>query len=81
MWLDRSWDGGATWEGLLGRASIPATWTGTRTLMYNITDPRNHRRGLVRACGDAAAVGCTNWTYPTVCDALCDGTDSRPGSG
>lgn len=81
VWLDRSWDGGATWEGLLGRASIPATWTGTRTLMYNITDPRNHRRGLVRACGDAAAVGCTNWTYPTVCDALCDGTDAGQAEG
>ena len=81
VWLDRSWDGGATWEGLLGKASIPATWTGTRTLMYNITDPRNHRRGLVRACGDAAAVGCTNWIYPTVCDVLCDGTDAGRAAG
>ncbi|MFE1292752.1 hypothetical protein [Streptomyces sp. NPDC058751] len=35
VWLDRSWDGGATWEGLLGKASVPGTWTGTRTLMYN----------------------------------------------
>ncbi|MGH1554163.1 hypothetical protein ACRAWF_26115 [Streptomyces sp. L7] len=43
VWLDRSWDGGATWDGLLGKASIPSTWTGTRTLMYNITDPRNHK--------------------------------------
>ncbi|MDX3760840.1 glycoside hydrolase family 76 protein [Streptomyces sp. AK02-04a] len=81
VWLDRSWDGGATWEGLLGKASIPGTWTGTRTLMYNITDPRNHRRGLVRACGDAAGVGCTNWVYPTVCDTLCDGTDSGKAAG
>ncbi|MFF0033982.1 glycoside hydrolase family 76 protein [Streptomyces avermitilis] len=81
VWLDRSWDGGATWEGLLGKASIPSTWTGTRTLMYNITDPRNHRRGLVRACGDAAGVGCTNWVYPTVCDRLCDGTDAGRAAG
>jgi hypothetical protein len=22
VWLDRSWDGGATWEGLLGKASV-----------------------------------------------------------
>ena len=81
VWLDRSWDGGATWEGLLGKASIPGTWTGTRTLMYNITDPRNHRRGLVRACGDAAGVGCTNWAYPTVCDTLCDGAGASQAAG
>ncbi|MEY9835566.1 glycoside hydrolase family 76 protein [Streptacidiphilus sp. EB103A] len=81
VWLDRSWDGGASWEGLLGKASIPSTWTGTRTLMYNITDPRDHRRGLVRACGDAAAVGCTSWVYPTVCDTLCDGTDAARAAG
>jgi len=81
VWLDRSWDGGTSWEGLLGKASIPSTWTGTRTLMYNITDPRDHRRGLVRACGDAAAVGCTNWVYPTVCDTLCDGTDPARAAG
>ncbi|GAA3599556.1 hypothetical protein GCM10022419_099250 [Nonomuraea rosea] len=80
-WLDRSWDGGATWEGLLGKASIPGTWTGTRTLMYNITDPRNHRRGLVRACGDAAAVGCTDWVYPAVCDTLCDGANAGQAAG
>ena len=81
VWLDRSWDGGATWEGLLGKASIPGTWTGTRTLMYNITDPRDHRRGLVRACGDAAGVSCTNWAYPTVCDTLCDGTSPSQAAG
>ncbi|XUL92497.1 glycoside hydrolase family 76 protein [Streptomyces galilaeus] len=81
VWLDRSWDGGATWDGLLGKASIPSTWTGTRTLMYNITDPRNHKRGLVRACGDAAGVGCTNWVYPTVCDTLCDATSAGQAAG
>ena len=72
VWLDRSWDAGATWEPLLGKASIPATWTGTRTLMYNLTDPAHHRRGLVRACGDAQGVACTSWIYPAVCDAVCD---------
>ena len=57
VWLDRSWDGGTTWDGLLGQAAIPSTWTGTRTLMYNLYDPteppprraaRVRRRG--RAC-------------------------------
>lgn len=81
VWLDRSWDGGSTWEGLLGKASIPSTWTGTRTLMYNISDPRNHHRGLVRACGDANGVGCTEWVYPTVCDVRCDRTDAGQANG
>ncbi|KAJ1569020.1 hypothetical protein HK405_010929 [Cladochytrium tenue] len=74
VWLDRSWDGGATWDGLLGKAWIPATWTGTRTLMYNIYDPAGHRRGVVRACGDSLGVVCTAWTYAAVCGAAgCDG--------
>ncbi len=81
VWLDRSWDGGRTWEGLLGKATVPSTWTGTRTLMYNISDPRGHRRGLVRACGDAQGVGCTEWVYPTVCDVRCDRTDAGQADG
>ena len=31
VWIDRSWDGGGTWDGLLGKAWIPGSWTGTRT--------------------------------------------------
>lgn len=81
VWLDRSWDGGGSWEGLLGKASIPETATGTRTLMYNISDPGNHRRGLIRACGDAGAVACTDWVYPSVCDVHCDGTDLGQADG
>ncbi|GHE98675.1 glycosyl hydrolase [Streptomyces griseoluteus] len=76
VWLDRSWDRGASWDGLLGKASIPASWTGTRTLMYNVTDPVGHRRGWVRACADAAGVTCTDWFRPRVCDGTsCDGAD------
>ncbi|MGV9236567.1 hypothetical protein ACWDN9_10510, partial [Streptomyces nigra] len=26
VWLDRSWDRGATWEPLLGKATVPGTW-------------------------------------------------------
>ncbi|MEV4313107.1 glycoside hydrolase family 76 protein [Actinocrispum sp. NPDC049592] len=76
VWLDRSWDGGSSWDGLLGKASIPGTWTGTRTLMYNVTDPAAHKRGLIRACGDARGVACTDWIYPAVCDLKCDRTDA-----
>ncbi|MFJ3641296.1 glycoside hydrolase family 76 protein [Streptomyces sp. NPDC090108] len=82
VWLDRSWDRGATWDGLLGKASVPGTWTGTRTLMYNVTDPVGHRRGWIRACGDAAAVTCTDWFRPQVCDGpSCDGADPGTAAG
>ncbi len=81
VWLDRSWDGGTTWDGLLGQASIPSTWTGTRTLMYNLYDPTNHRRAVLRACGDAAGVVCTDWAHLNVCAAQCDGVDSSTGTG
>ncbi|MCL2551438.1 MAG: glycoside hydrolase family 76 protein [Actinomycetia bacterium] len=79
VWLDRSWDGGTTWDGLLGKAWIPSTWTGTRTLMYNLYDPSNHRRAVLRACGDAQGVTCTQWAHLTVCAAVCDGTDAASG--
>ncbi len=75
VWIDRSWDGGTTWDGLLGQASIPSTWTGTRTLMYNMYDPENHRRGVIRACGNGGGTTtCTSWAHLSVCDAYCDGT-------
>jgi len=79
VWLDRSWDGGSSWDGLLGKAWIPSGWTGTRTLMYNLSDPVGHRRGLVRACGDAAGVDCTGWVYVAVCAAACDGASGPVG--
>ena len=79
VWLDRSWDGGTTWDGLLGQASIPSTWTGTRTLMYNLYDPTNHRRAVLRACGNAGGVSCTNWAHLKVCSAACDGAGSASG--
>ncbi|MFD3406751.1 glycoside hydrolase family 76 protein [Kribbella sp. NPDC058693] len=79
VWLDRSWDGGASWDGLLGKAWIPSGWTGTRTLMYNLPDPAGHRRGLIRACGDAAGVDCTAWVHASVCAAACDGSDGPSG--
>ncbi|MFI6074283.1 glycoside hydrolase family 76 protein [Actinoplanes sp. NPDC051343] len=79
IWLDRTFDGGATWDGLLGKVSIPGSWTGTRTLMYNLADPSHHRRGMIRACGDAAGVQCTDWVHLQACDAVCDGTTNPVG--
>jgi hypothetical protein len=81
VWLDRSFDGGATWDGLLGKVSIPATWTGTRTPMYNLADPAQHRRGMIRACGDAGGVQCTEWVRVKACDAGCDGETGNTGDG
>lgn len=81
VWIDRSWDGGSTWDGLLGQAWIPSTWTGTRTLMYNMYDPSNHRRAVVRACGDADGVVCTDWVHLAVCAAQCDGASPSTAVG
>lgn len=81
VWLDRTWTDGTSWDGLLGKASIPGTWTGTRTLMYNLADPVGHRRGMIRACGDAGGVTCTAWAHPKVCDAVCDGADPATAVG
>jgi hypothetical protein len=79
VWLDRTFDGGSSWDGLLGKASIPGTWTGTRTLMYNLADPSHHRRGMLRACGDAAGIQCTDWVRLRACDAGCDGEAANSG--
>ena len=81
VWIDRTWDGGSTWEGLLGKAAIPSTWTGTRTLMYNLADPSGHRRGMIRACGDASGVQCTDWVHAQACDSVCDGADASTAVG
>ena len=81
VWIDRSWDGGGSWDGLLGKAWIPSTWTGTRTLMYNMYDPSDHRRAVVRACGDAQGVVCTSWAHLSVCAARCDGVTHSPADG
>jgi predicted alpha-1,6-mannanase (GH76 family) len=81
VWLDRTWTDGSNWDGLLGRASIPSSWTGTRTLMYNLSDPVIHRRGMIRACGDASGIVCTDWVYRAACGAGCDGADAASAQG
>jgi Glycosyl hydrolase family 76 len=81
IWLDRTWDGGSTWDGLLGEAGIPGTRTGTRTLMYNLADPAHHARGMIRACGDAGGIQCTDWVHLKACDIVCDGLDASTAAG
>ncbi len=56
VWLDRSFDGGATWSSgsKLGDTTTPSGQTGWRTLMYNVDDWNNDGVGALRAC---ASVG------------------------
>ncbi|WP_198671831.1 glycoside hydrolase family 76 protein, partial [Desertihabitans aurantiacus] len=75
VWLERSFDAGATREQTVeptsaqrrGRVQTPTT---------NLTDPSQHRRGVVRACLDTGErAACTEWAYRDVCREVCDGAD------
>jgi predicted alpha-1,6-mannanase (GH76 family) len=70
VWLERSFDGGATWsaDGNLGDTTIPTGDTGWRTLMYNVDNWSNDGVGALRACGKAGnrtEVACTAWARTT----------------
>jgi predicted alpha-1,6-mannanase (GH76 family) len=85
VWLDRSWDGGASWTGKLGGTVVPEQQTGWRTLMYLFDDPISSGDHVMRACGrvsDLGDIACTAWTHgadrlddvhASVADALVDG--------
>jgi hypothetical protein len=81
VWIDRTFTDGSTWDGPLGRATVPSAWTGARTLMYNLADPVNRQRGMIRACGDSAGIQCTDWAQLRACDAVCDRTDASQAVG
>jgi predicted alpha-1,6-mannanase (GH76 family) len=66
VWLDRSFDGGATWASgsKLGDTKTPSGSTGWRSQMYNVDDWNNAGVGALRACGrtDGSSVTvCTQW--------------------
>ncbi|HEX3779840.1 MAG TPA: glycoside hydrolase family 76 protein [Pseudonocardiaceae bacterium] len=70
VWMDRSFDGGATWTGgsKLGDTITPSGYTGWRTLMYNSDNWNTGGIGLLRACGQPAgstAISCTSWARTT----------------
>src|SRR5581483_4010716 len=70
LWLDRSFDGGATWTGgsELGDTVTPSGYPGWRTLMYNSDNWNTGGIGLLRACGLPAGTGtiyCTSWARTT----------------
>ncbi|MFG3133203.1 glycoside hydrolase family 76 protein [Streptomyces tendae] len=69
VWLDRSMDGGRTWESgsHLGDTAVPSGRQGWRTLMYNIDDWNTQGVGALRACGRPAGgtIACTPWARTT----------------
>ena len=70
VWLDRSLDGGRTWNSgsKLGDTTVPAGQSGRRTQMYNVDDWNNHGVGALRACGkagDRGEIACTPWARTT----------------
>jgi predicted alpha-1,6-mannanase (GH76 family) len=68
VWLDRSFDGGRTWEGRVGAATVPAGATGRRTAQFNVDHWAANGVGALRACGkagDRPELTCTAWTRST----------------
>ncbi|GAA2244874.1 glycoside hydrolase family 76 protein [Rarobacter faecitabidus] len=65
VWVDRSFDGGRSWE-KLGTTTNPGLG-GWRTQMYNVDDWGNTKVGAMRACGQrpGGGVACTQWTRAT----------------
>ncbi|MEU4196369.1 glycoside hydrolase family 76 protein [Kribbella sp. NPDC026611] len=64
VWLDRSMNGGRTWEGMLGITAIPSGQRGWRTQMFNVDDWNNLGVGALRVCGKAgnrADIACSPW--------------------
>jgi hypothetical protein len=71
VWIDRSFDGGLTWDdgALLGFTTIPQGADRTNTLLYNIDNLANKGLGAVRACGRGlfpSNIACTEWARSTV---------------
>jgi predicted alpha-1,6-mannanase (GH76 family) len=72
VWLDRSFDAGASWAGgsSLGRTSTPSGAAATATARQNIDDPASLLYGgAVRACGRAVTGSngsCTAWARSPV---------------
>ncbi|MET9494500.1 glycoside hydrolase family 76 protein [Streptomyces sp. NPDC006552] len=69
VWLDRSMDGGRTWDSgsRLGDTAVPSGGRGWRTQMYNVDDWGTQGVGALRACGQpsAGAIACTPWARTT----------------
>ena len=62
VWLDRSWDGGKTWDSKIGDTRIPRAARSTTTTQWNLEKAR--ATSVVRACGkpgNRRQIACTGW--------------------
>jgi predicted alpha-1,6-mannanase (GH76 family) len=69
VWLDRTWEGGRTWEGHVGDTLMPAGARAANTPRFAVDDPLTYRVGGLRACGkagDRPETVCTSWARTTV---------------
>lgn len=94
VWMDRSYDGGATWgsDSKIGDTAVPSGQTGWRSMMYNFDNPGGGQHGVLRACGkagDRPEIACTGWLseataavnhYPDVRDPGVAAGDRQAGS-
>ena len=62
VWLDRSWDGGRTWDSRIGHTRVPRGARSAVTTQWRLD--RGAARSLVRGCGkpgNRRQVTCTGW--------------------
>lgn len=62
VWLDRSWNGGRSWDSKIGDTRIPRSSRGATTTQWNLDKGR--ATSVVRACGKAGnrpQIACTGW--------------------
>jgi len=68
VWIDRSWNGGRSWEDgvRIGNIAIPSGSREVTTNLFNIDGSFSERQiGVLRACGKAGErddIACTAWT-------------------
>jgi hypothetical protein len=62
VWIDRSWDGGRSWDSKVGDTRIPRASHSDTTTQWNLDKGR--ATSVVRACGKAGnrpQIACTGW--------------------
>lgn len=69
VWMDRSFNGGQTWEGRVGNTAIPSGARSVQTPVFNVDgNVAAEQVGILRACGKAGnrdEIACTPWFRTT----------------